>query len=78
MSDQLVLLTQGDEERSRQIIDAFAQKTGLSANRRPDGVAFELGPDDHRIEVVRTLTEIDSGWSEHVALGDPGAEPSST
>jgi hypothetical protein len=36
---------------------------------------FELGPEDHSVHVVRTLTEIDPEWAVHVALGDPGAAP---
>jgi hypothetical protein len=77
MADRLILLSRGDEQRSRQIIDAFQERTGLSAQQEDDRAVFELSPDDHRIEVVQTLTEIDPEWGQHVALGDPGAEPTS-
>lgn len=34
MADRLSLLPRGDEQRSRQIIDAFQNRTGLSAQQQ--------------------------------------------
>jgi hypothetical protein len=73
MADRIVLIPQGDDEaRAREIIDAFAEETGLRAEELSDGgVEFPLGPDDHEIEVVQTLNDIDSDWPEYLAVGDP-------
>jgi hypothetical protein len=30
-----------------------------------------LDGEDHRIEVVQALTDIDEDWSEHLTLGSP-------
>jgi hypothetical protein len=75
MSQRLVLFSDG--ERGRSIIAAFADRTGLEAHDLPDGGAeFMLGPGDHEVHLVHTLTEIDPRWTDHLALGDPrpGAE----
>jgi hypothetical protein len=73
MAERIVLMTRGDQRQAWAIIDAFAERTGLEA-RKSDRVAeFPLGPDDHHIQVVQTLTDIDPRWSDHVALGPPEA-----
>ena len=77
MSDRIVLIRRGDAEHAQAIIDAFSERTGLGYEDITHGVAFALGPDDHGIEVVTTLNTIDAKWAEHVALGDPGSQPSS-
>lgn len=77
MSDRIVLVPHGDGAEAQSIIDAFADRTGLEPDELTEGVEFLLGPDDHGIEVVATLNEIDPGWTDHLALGDPGADPDS-
>jgi hypothetical protein len=75
IADQLVLEERGDSGRAQEIIRAFAERTRLSAETEGRRSVFTLGPDAHSVEVVQTLTEIDPEWTEHLALGDPGAEP---
>ena len=76
MSDQLVLVKHSEDARSENIVRRFAERTGLTAESHDGTVVFPLGPDDHRIDIVQTLTEIDPEWGEHLSLGDPGAQPS--
>lgn len=68
-------MSRGDGDRAQEIIRSFQERTGLAGERTDARAVFELGPEDHSVEVIRTLTEIDPEWSEHVALGDPGAQP---
>jgi hypothetical protein len=75
VADQLILFTRGDLSRAQQIVRAFAERTGLTPSEVAGGVSFALGPDDHRIQVVQVLTDIDAGWSAHLSLGDPQSEP---
>ena len=77
MADQLVLVRREREPRAEEIIQSFARRTGLKPQDRQASVVFELGPEDHRIDIVQTLTQIDSQWSEYLALGDPAADPES-
>ena len=71
MAERIVLLARGDESRAREIIDDFAQRTGLEPRDVDGGVEFPLSGDDHQVPVVQTLTEIDPGWTDHLAIGDP-------
>jgi hypothetical protein len=75
MPDLLIFRKQSDGPRAQNIIRRFAERTGLDPDQHDGSVIFDLGPDDHQIEVVRTLTEIDPEWPEHLSLGDPAAEP---
>lgn len=77
MPDLLVLVKQSEGPRAENIIRRFAERTGLEPEQDGGSVTFLLRPEDHQIEVVRTLTEIDPEWAEHLALRDPAAEPSS-
>jgi hypothetical protein len=72
MADELVFLTHGDE-RGEAILKAFAERSGLTPQTIAGGVRFELGEDDHAVKVVETLTDIDTQWSRHIALGEPGS-----
>jgi hypothetical protein len=71
MADRIVMLGRDDGSRSREIIEAFAQRTGLEAVEIDGGAEFAVSGEDHRVPVVQTLNEIDPGWAEHLALGDP-------
>jgi hypothetical protein len=71
MADRIVLLTRGDGARAHEIIDSFAQRSGLEPHEVDGGVEFPLSGDDHEVPVVQTLTEIDPGWTDHLALGEP-------
>ena len=48
MADRILLLRRGDAHRARAILDAFAERTGLTPHEIPGGIEFPLGPDDHR------------------------------
>ncbi len=69
MADQIIL-TKLDDEADR-ILDAFADETGLEREDHADHAHFPIEADDHDIDVVQTLTDIDEDWTEHVGLGDP-------
>jgi hypothetical protein len=71
MADRLILLPHPDDSRSWAIIEAFAERTGLTLERRNGGAEFPLHERDHEVQVVQTLTDIDAQWSRHVTLGDP-------
>lgn len=75
MSDRVVLLNRDSDDHAQEIIAAFAQRTGLESQPIEGGTAFLIGAHDHGVEIVQTLNEIDPQWSEHLYLGDPGAEP---
>jgi len=74
MADRIVLLSRGDETRAQEIIDSFAEQTGLEPTEIDGGAEFPLGPDDHDVDVVETLNEIDDSWPDHLELGDPAGE----
>lgn len=75
MADRIVLLTLGDAATARHIIDEFAQRTGLRPQDVDGGAAFPLEGDDHQVQVVQTLTEIDPQWTDHLMVGDPEGAP---
>lgn len=66
------LIFQVLDEEGDQILDRFEERTGLES-QPIDGDArqYPLEGDDHQVEVVGTLTDIDEDWSEHLALQDP-------
>jgi hypothetical protein len=73
MADQIIL-TKLDEDADR-ILDAFAERTGLEREDHDEHAHFALDDaDDHEIDVVQTLTDIDEDWTDHVGVGDPDAE----
>jgi hypothetical protein len=70
MADTLILIPQDDE--AQRILDEFEDQTGLEPEEGDDDArVYALEGEDHRIEVVQALTEIDEDWSEHLALGSP-------
>jgi hypothetical protein len=75
MSKQILFLflPEGDNDRAKRILASFADRTGLVAETAAGGTCFPLGPDDHRVKVIQTLTAIDPQWTQHLALGDPAA-----
>ncbi|MCW3031187.1 MAG: hypothetical protein JWM66_1320 [Solirubrobacterales bacterium] len=71
VAKELLLLRRGDAEAARRIFDAFAERTGLTAQPVTGGVSYALEGADHRIKIVEILTDIDADWPRHVALGQP-------
>lgn len=63
----------GDPAEADRLIEAFADRTGLSYDEIDDGRIFEIQEaDDHQIDLVQTLDGIDAGWPKHLALEMPG------
>jgi hypothetical protein len=64
-----VLKHPSDAER---ILDEFEEQTGLASETLDDDTrVFPLDADDHGIDVVQTLTDIDARWTDHLALQAP-------
>jgi hypothetical protein len=72
MADELIFFTR-DESRAMSVLDAFAERTGLTPEPIAGGVRFALQGGDHSVKVVETLNDIDAQWSRHIALGEPGS-----
>ncbi|HYF28049.1 MAG TPA: hypothetical protein VD931_20060 [Baekduia sp.] len=62
-----------DPHAAAAIIARFGEETGLEGEDTPEGGRIFDVDDDHEIEVVQTLDEIDPDWPEHIALEDPAA-----
>ena len=71
MSDELILQSLQPSAEAARILDEFERRTGFEAEVRDDGRHYALSGDDHRTKVVRTLTEIDTGWTDHIGLKLP-------
>jgi hypothetical protein len=71
MADELLLLRQGDTASAARIFDAFAERTGLTAEPVMGGTRYSLEGAGHRIRIVETLNDIDPNWPRHIALGQP-------
>jgi len=70
MADTITLIEKDDD--AARILDAFEEETGLEPDLGEEGTRiYTLSGDDHQVAIVRTLTEIDDDWGEHVAVGDP-------
>jgi hypothetical protein len=70
MADTITLIPHDDE--AQRILDAFEQRTGLEAEDASDGArVYPIEGDEHQIDVVQTLTDIDEDWTDHIAVGDP-------
>jgi hypothetical protein len=65
-----VVTNQPDADR---ILDAFEQQTGLESEKPDEQTRiYPLEGDDHRVEVVQTLTKIDEHWTDHLSPQVPG------
>lgn len=71
MADTITFLPKDDD--GERILDEFEQQTDLEATSDGDesARAYALEGEDHRVEIVQTLTDIDPEWSEHIALQMP-------
>jgi hypothetical protein len=71
MASQIILIPQDDD--GEKILDEFEERTGLEAEiGDEDERIYPIEGDDHRIEIVETLDDIETEWTKHVALGQPG------
>jgi hypothetical protein len=71
MADTITLIAQDDDAEA--ILDEFEERTGLQREESDDDETrvYAIEGEDHRIEIVETLDEIDEHWPQHVALGSP-------
>jgi hypothetical protein len=70
MATTITLIPQdADGER---ILDELEAQTSLEPEEGDDGARiYALEGDDHRIEIIDTLDEVDGEWNEHLALEPP-------
>jgi hypothetical protein len=71
MASTITFVAKDDE--GERILDEFEQQTDLEP-AEDEGSARRVYPlegEDHQIEIVDTLTDIDPEWSEHIALEAP-------
>jgi hypothetical protein len=71
MANELLMLTRDDAATALRIFDAFAERTGLRAERVTGGVRYPLDGSDHGLKIVEILNDIDRDWARHIALGQP-------
>ncbi len=73
MADTITLLAKDDD--GERILDEFEQQTDLEpdsdAESDEGARVYPIEGDDHQIEVVQTLTDIDPDWSEHITVQMP-------
>jgi hypothetical protein len=67
MASSITFILTNQPEGDR-ILDAFEERTGLESEKPDDQTrVYPLEGDDHRVDVVQTLTEIDARWSDHLS-----------
>jgi hypothetical protein len=59
---------------AERILDEFEERTGLEPELSDDDDrrVYPLSGDDHQVDVVQTLTDIDEDWAEHLAPESQG------
>jgi diacylglycerol kinase family enzyme len=72
MATTITLIPKSGDGTADQIIEAFAQRTGLSGYEQGTAHVFALEGKDHAIEIVHVLDAIDPDWPVHVDLQSPG------
>jgi hypothetical protein len=70
MATTISFIPQDDD--GERILDEFEQQTSLEAEDGGDRARiYALEGDDHRIEIIETLDDIDAEWPQHIALESP-------
>jgi hypothetical protein len=70
MATSITFIPQDDD--GERILDELETQTGLEAQDGGDAARiYPLEGDDHRIEIVETLDDIDGDWPQHIALESP-------
>jgi hypothetical protein len=71
MANTIIFLAQDDD--GERILDEFEQQTDLVPEEGGDSAerVYALEGDDHRIEIIQTLDDIDAEWPQHLALESP-------
>lgn len=72
MADRIILQKLDGSAEAERILDEFEQRTGLQPDVQADGRSYELHGDDHRTQIVRTLTDIEAKWTDHLGFKLPG------
>jgi hypothetical protein len=71
MADSITFLLVNQPDADR-ILDAFEEQTGLEAEESDEETrVYPLEGEDHQIEIVQTLTDIDEGWTDHLTVQAP-------
>ncbi len=71
MAEQVILQALGRSAEGERIHDEFERRTVLATDVRDDGRYYELRDDQQRTRIVRTLTDITAGWTDHVGFKLP-------
>jgi hypothetical protein len=70
MATSITFIPQDDE--GERILDELEQQTQLEPEDGGDGARiYALEGEDHRIEIVETLDDIDGDWAQHIAVEPP-------
>ena len=70
MASEIILIPKDDD--GERILDQFEERTGLEPELGDeDERVYPIEGDDHRIEIVETLDDINTDWTKHLALGQP-------
>jgi hypothetical protein len=70
MASTITLIPQDDD--GERILAEFEDRTGLEPELADDDARiYDVEGDEHRLEIVETLDDIDDAWTEHVSLGSP-------
>ncbi len=72
MADQVIIQTVGDTAAAERILDEFEQRTGLRSDAHDAGRVYEIHDEQHRTQIVQTLTDIDDRWTDHLGFKLPG------
>jgi hypothetical protein len=72
MADLLILRVLDGSSDGERILDEFEQRTELRGEAVGGERRYEIDAEHHRTRVVRTLTEIDPAWTDHLGFRLPG------
>jgi hypothetical protein len=66
MASSITFVIKNHAEADR-ILDAFEARTGLEPEESADDTrTYPLEGEDHKVDIVQTLTAIDQHWPEHL------------
>jgi hypothetical protein len=72
VADQIILQKLDSSAEADRILDEFERRTGLRADVQEDGRSYALHDEDHRTQIVQTLTQIAPRWTDHLGFKLPG------
>lgn len=71
MAGQIIIQKLDASEQADRILDEFESRTGLRGDVEDDARYYELHDEEHRKQIVQTLTDIDPGWTDHLGFRLP-------